>query len=249
MTDFVSIKRNLLTEKDRLERLEQIIKQKLLVTNQEIANALANLESSERNINDLETKLNERKNDEINYENQKKDLIGNIDSLQDQINRINLSTKDEEDRNSKLANEITNIQNNLANKINILSSTEAHLVDVKEKNRAKEKEKSEITSRMNNRLSEAHNMLTVLEEEKTKDTRVNPIIDFLLKEVRIDIPEVEILSVLAYRNQAMGLEELKKAVSKTPPVIILKVIRNLDNKGIIKYDERLDTIEIIANMV
>jgi len=47
----------------------------------------------------------------------------------------------------------------------------------------------------------------------------------------------------------MGIDELKKAVSKTPPVIILKVLRNLDSKGIIKYNEGLDTIEIIAPLV
>ncbi|MBN1328089.1 MAG: hypothetical protein JXA54_01335 [Candidatus Heimdallarchaeota archaeon] len=249
MTDFVSIKRNLLTEKDRLERLEQIIKQKVQGTSQEITNALANLENSENNIRVLESKLNDRKNDEIALENQKKGLKGDIDSLQEQTNRINLAISEEENKNSKLTTEINNIQNDLSNKINLLSSTEAQLADVKSKNITKQKEKSDITTRMTHLISEAQNMLTSLEEEKTKDTRVNPIIDFLLKEVRIDIPEVEILSVLAYRNQAMGLEELKKAVSKTPPVIILKVIRNLDSKGIIKYDERLDTIEITANMV
>ncbi|NHJ85696.1 MAG: hypothetical protein FK734_09560 [Asgard group archaeon] len=249
MTDYVGIKRNLLTEKDRLERLEQITNQKLQSTSQEIVSALASLEKSENHIKELEAKLNDHKNEELTLENQKKALISDNNSLQEQINRVNVSINEEMNKNSKLTTEISEIQNNLANKINQLSSTENHLTEIKEKNTAKTKEKSEITGRMNHLLSEAQNMLTLLQDEKTKDTRVNPIIDFLLNEVRIDIPEVEILSILAYRNQAIGIEELKKAVSKTPPVIILKVIRNLDSKGIIKYDERLDTIEIVAKMV
>jgi len=102
---------------------------------------------------------------------------------------------------------------------------------------------------MDNQINQSQQQLTELIKEEEQDIKVSPIIDFLLKEVRIDIPEVDILATLAYRKQAIGLDELKKSVSKTPPVIILKALRNLDSKGVVKFDERLDTIEIIVNLV
>ncbi|MGC9779215.1 MAG: hypothetical protein HZR80_08240 [Candidatus Heimdallarchaeota archaeon] len=249
MTDFVSLKRNLATEKERLEKLGQNTNQKLAEVLKEIENALIYLDKTETSFKEMENNLNNRKKDEIDFQNQKKTLLSEIESLREHIERINISIKDEDERIAKLEAEISQLNNDLALKQNDLSKTERTIGDMKSSNKEKNQEKEDIKSNMEFRLSKAQQILQELEIEKEKDMKVSPILDFLLKEVRIDIPEVEILSVLAYRNQAMGIEELKQAASKTPPVIILKVIRNLDSKGIIKYDERLDTIEIIANLV
>ncbi len=249
MTDFVSLKRNLISEKERLEKLEENTRTKVVSIIKELDNALDNLSKAEILFKELENKLNDRKKDEIEFQNEKKNLISDIESLKEQIERINISIKDENEKISRIESELNQLINDLTTKQNELTKTYQQLDEIKNNNKAKMNEKDEINSRMEHRISEAKKVLIELDTEKTKDMQVNPVIDFLLKEVRIDIPEVEILSTLAYRNQAMGLEELKQAVSKTPPVIILKVIRNLDSKGIIKYDERLDTIEIIANLI
>ncbi len=249
MTDFVSLKRNLTTEKERLEKLGQNTNQKLAEVLKEIENALVYLDKTEASFTEMENNLNNRKKDEIDFQNQKKTLLSEIESLREHIERINISIEDEDERIAKLEAEISQLNNDLALKQNDLTNTERTIDDIKTSNKEKNQEKEDIKSNMEFRLSKAQQVLQELEIEKEKDIKISPILDFLLKEVRIDIPEVEILSVLAYRNQAMGIEELKQAASKTPPVIILKVIRNLDSKGIIKYDERLDTIEIVANLV
>ncbi|HUU77791.1 MAG TPA: hypothetical protein VMX55_05555 [candidate division Zixibacteria bacterium] len=249
MTDFVSLKRNITTEKERIEKLEQSIKQKLSTSINEINEALSFLEKTEQTFQQLDTNLNERKREEIQLNNEKKELLNNIDSLKENIERINLTIRDEEEKIRKLSEEQMNLEKQLNSTKIELSSTEALSTKKKEDIQIKIQEKQDTKTRMDQRILQAQKSLEVLQHEEDQDIQVSPILDFLLKEVRIDIPEVEILSVLAYRNQAIGIEELKKAVSKTPPVIILKVIRNLDSKGIIKYDERLDTIEITANLV
>jgi chromosome segregation ATPase len=238
-----------MSEKERLEKLEENTKTKVFSVLKDLDNALENLSKTEIQFKELESNLNDRKKDEIEYQNEKKNLFSNIESLKEQIDRINVSIKDENEKIARTESEFNQLGNELAAKQNDLTKTHHQLEEVKNNNKSKMKEKEEINARMEHRVNEARKVIQELEVEKTRDMQVNPIIDFLLKEVRIDIPEVEILSTLAYRNQAMGLEELKQAVSKTPPVIILKVIRNLDSKGIIKYDERLDTIEIIANLI
>jgi chromosome segregation ATPase len=249
MTDFVNLRRNIMTEKERLEKLHESNKVKLSAIISELTTALDFLSKSEIQLKELENKLNERKKDEIAYQEEKKGLLNDIESLKEQIERLNVSINDENEKISKLETENSQLDNDLASKQQDLSSTQHQLEEIKRNNQAQTQEKIEINARMENRIAEANKVLQDLEAEKKQDMQVNPIIDFLLKEVRIDIPEVEILSTLAYRNQAMGLEELKQAVSKTPPVVILKVVRSLDSKGIIKYDERLDTIEIIANLI
>lgn len=249
MTDFVNLKRNLISEKERLERLEENTKIKVIAVIKELDNSLENLSKTEVLFRELENNLNERKKDEIEFQNEKKNLLSNIESLKEQTERINVSIKDENEKIARIESELNQLISDLTTKQNDLTKTHHQLEEVKNNNKAKMQEKEEINYRMEHRINEARKILQELDAEKTKDMKINPIIDFLLKEVRIDIPEVEILSTLAYRNQAMGLEELKQAVSKTPPVIILKVIRNLDSKGIIRYDERLDTIEIIANLI
>ncbi|NHJ05342.1 MAG: hypothetical protein EAX90_10995 [Candidatus Heimdallarchaeota archaeon] len=249
MTDFVSLKRNITTEKERIEKLEQSLKQKLSTSINEINEALSFLEKTERIFQQLDTNLNERKRDEIQFNNEKKELLNNIDSLKENIERINLTIREEEEKIRKLSEEQMNLEKQLNSTKIELSSTEALSTKKKEDIQIKIQEKQDTKTRMEQKILQAQKSLEILQQEEDQDIQVSPILDFLLKEVRIDIPEVEILSVLAYRNQAIGIEELKKAVSKTPPVIILKVIRNLDSKGIIKYDERLDTIEITANLV
>ncbi|MHA1171681.1 MAG: hypothetical protein ACTSQ3_06350 [Candidatus Heimdallarchaeota archaeon] len=169
--------------------------------------------------------------------------------MKENIERVRISIKDEEEKSDSLDKESYQLSSDLSNTQSELSSTQHKIANIKENNALKTQEKTDVTARMENQIAEAQRVLTNLSEEKEKEVKLSPILDFLLKEVRIDIPEVEILSVLAYRNQAMGLGELKQAVSKTPPVIILKVIRSLDSKGVIKYDERLDTIELTANLV
>lgn len=249
MTDFVGLKRNLTTEKERLEKLEETLKQKTTSTITELKTAIDFLEKTEAQFGKLDSSLSERKNDDINNSDQKKSILTDIESLKEQIERIKLSVKDEDNKISINTGELSQLESKLMETKNSLRSTEALLTETNSTIESKTKEKEELVSRMESRIVEAQKNLEGLQSEKAQDARVSPILDFLLKEVRIDIPEVEILSTLAYHGKAMGLSDLKSKVSKTPPVIILKVIRNLDSKGIIKYDENLDTIEITANLI
>ncbi len=249
MTDFVNIRRNIIAEKERLERLATSSNQKIADTIKELQNTVEFLDKTEATFKDMSQNLADRKRDEINYKDQRKELLSNIEILKENIERVRISIKDEKEKNDSFEKEITQLSTDLNSTQNELSSTQHKITNIKENNDLKTQEKTDVTARMENQVAEAQRILTTLSEEKEKEVQLSPILDFLLKEVRIDIPEVEILSVLAYRNQAMGLGELKQAVSKTPPVIILKVIRSLDSKGVIKYDERLDTIELTANLV
>jgi len=249
MTDFITIRRNIIAEKERLERLATSSNQKIADAIKELQNAVEFLDKTEATFKEMSQNLAGRKRDEINYKDQKKELLSNIESLKENIERVRISIKDEEEKINSLEKDISQLSTDLSNTQNELSSTQHKITNIKENSTLKTQEKNDVTARMETRLAEAQRILTDLAEEKEKEVQLSPILDFLLKEVRIDIPEVEILSVLAYRNQAMGLAELKQAVSKTPPVIILKVIRSLDSKGVLKYDERLDTIELTANLV
>lgn len=249
MTDFVNIRRNIIAEKERLERLATSSNQKIADTIKELQNAVEFLDKTEATFKDMSQNLADRKRDEINYKDQRKESLSNIETLKENIERVRISIKDEKEKNDSYEKEITQLSTELNSTQNELSSTQHKITNTKENNDLKTQERTDVTARMENQVAEAQRILTTLSEEKEKEVQLSPILDFLLKEVRIDIPEVEILSVLAYRNQAMGLDELKQAVSKTPPVIILKVIRSLDSKGVIKYDERLDTIELSANLV
>ena len=249
MTDFVGLRRNLLAEKERIELLEQSINQKLSSTKSELQGALDFLAKTETSFQNMENTLNERKKDEIQLQSEKKELLGNIDSLNENIQRLQGSVKDEQDKIQKLDAELSDLGRELQSVMHDLNSNETQLAETKSNFTTKAQEKEDTRTRMDARIAESQKVIDELQSKEDQEVQISPILDFLLKEVRIDIPEVEILSTLAYRKQAMGIDELKKAVSKTPPVIILKVLRNLDSKGIIKYNEGLDTIEIIAPLV
>ena len=249
MADLVSLKSKITTEKERLEKLDQSVHQKLETINREINEALSFLEKTAQHFQELEDNLNNRKRDEIQLQNEKKELLSNIESLKEQIERIKINITDEQDKSKKLQDELDQHNKNLDSITKDLSSTEHQISLAKETISKKTTEKEDTKNRMDNQINQSQQQLTELIKEEEQDIKVSPIIDFLLKEVRIDIPEVDILATLAYRKQAIGLDELKKSVSKTPPVIILKALRNLDSKGVVKFDERLDTIEIIVNLV
>ena len=249
MTDLMTLKRNISIEKDKIEKIEQNLNLKILEIKKEINNALDFLDKSDADFKKFSENIIERKNEESKLQKQKKELLNDIDSLKENIQRINLTIKDESDKILKLNSETNQLINDLRIKQEEIVKYEKLISDLKQSNKMKSKEKEDITTNALRKINDAQKNITELENEKTKDTQISPILDFLLKEVRIDVPEVEVLSTLAYRKQAIGLNDLKKSLSKTPPVIILKVLRNLDSKGIIKFDERLDTIEIIAKLV
>lgn len=249
MTDFVGLRRNLLAEKERIELLEKSINQKLSSTKSELQNALEFLAKTEASFQNMENNLNERKKDELQLQTEKKELLGNIESLKENIQRVQGSVNDEQEKIKNLDTELSGLGKELQSVLHELSTNETALAETKSNFKAKAQEKEDTRTRMDARIADSRKIIDELQQKEDKEVQISPILDFLLKEVRIDIPEVEILSTLAYRKQAMGIDELKKAVSKTPPVIILKVLRNLDSKGIIKYNEGLDTIEIIAPLV
>jgi len=249
MTDFVGLRRNLLAEKERIELLEKSINQKLSSTKSELQNALEFLAKTEASFQNKENNLNERKRDELQLQTEKKELLGNIESLKENIQRVQGSVNDEQEKIKNLDTELSGLGKELQSVLHEFSTNETALAETKSNFKAKAQEKEDTRTRMDARIADSRKIIDELQQKEDKEVQISPILDFLLKEVRIDIPEVEILSTLAYRKQAMGIDELKKAVSKTPPVIILKVLRNLDSKGIIKYNEGLDTIEIIAPLV
>ncbi|MHA1187823.1 MAG: hypothetical protein ACTSSK_13290, partial [Candidatus Heimdallarchaeota archaeon] len=211
MTDFVNIRRNIIAEKERLERLATSSNQKIAETIKELQNAVEFLDKTETTFKEMSQNLADRKRDEINYKDQRKELLSNIESLKENIERVRISIKDEEEKSDSLDKESSQLSSDLSNTQSELSSTQHKIANIKENNALKTQEKTDVTARMENQIAEAQRVLTNLSEEKEKEVQLSPILDFLLKEVRIDIPEVEILSVLAYRNQAMGLDELKQA--------------------------------------
>ncbi|MHA1185645.1 MAG: hypothetical protein ACTSSK_02040 [Candidatus Heimdallarchaeota archaeon] len=95
MTDFVGLRRNLLAEKERIELIEQSINQKLSSTKSELQAALDFLAKTETSFQNMENTLNDRKKDEIQLQSEKKELLGNIDSLNENIQRLQGSVKDE----------------------------------------------------------------------------------------------------------------------------------------------------------
>ncbi|MEA2070505.1 MAG: hypothetical protein U9O98_04365 [Asgard group archaeon] len=249
MTDFVNIRRSLKSEKERIDRLDKIMGQKLSEMENELSNALSAVDEAEIKLNDLENQIKTLKRQELDYENKKAELERKIESLEENIDRLKRSINDENNKIETLKADINDLQVKINQKEQQLTNTKQIIEETKNNIDTKRQEKTGLKMQNEQEIAEAQKELEKLKKEEQKDIQVSPILDFLLKEVRIDIPEVEILSALAYHNKAIGIEDLKKAVKNTPPVIVLKAIRNLDSKGIIKYDERLDTIEITAPLV
>ncbi|MCE7746606.1 MAG: hypothetical protein GPJ52_15875, partial [Candidatus Heimdallarchaeota archaeon] len=148
MTDFVNIRRNIIAEKERLERLATSSNQKIADTIKELQNAVEFLDKTEATFKEMSQNLADRKRDEINYKDQRKELLSNIESLKENIERVRISIKDEEEKNDEL------------------SSIQHKITNLKETNDLKTQEKTDVTARMENQLAEAQRVLIILSEEK-----------------------------------------------------------------------------------
>lgn len=249
MVDFVSIKTGLNSTKERIEKLEKDSQQKLTDLLKQHTDALNYLEQTEKSFGKLSDDLHELKKKKNSLEDEKKQLLADIDSLSTNIERTNISINEETNKIDQLESELATKKDELEETKSQLEETKKNISETKETIDKKSEEKANITDNKEKQLAEIKQTISELEEEEAENVQVSPVLDFLLKEVRTDIPEADILSTLAYRKHAIGLDDLKQSVAKTQPVIILKVVRKLDSLGIINYNEELDTIELAVDLL
>ena len=69
------------------------------------------------------------------------------------------------------------------------------------------------------------------QEQATRIRAGNPVADFLLAE-GLEPPELDILAVLIHQKE-VSLTEIKR-VAKTPPAITTRVLKEMENKGILE---------------
>jgi chromosome segregation ATPase len=80
-------------------------------------------------------------------------------------------------------------------------------------------------------LAMRRQQLTASQAEAQQIRDSNPVSDFLVSE-GVEPPEFEILALLIWKSE-VTLDELKKQ-AKVPPAVALRVVKSLEQKGIIK---------------
>ncbi len=99
----------------------------------------------------------------------------------------------------------------------------------------------ELQSKLENRDAKKKRDLSRYEEDlakaKEKTSRIrkdNPVADFLLTE-GLEPPELDILAVLIHQKE-VPVAEIKR-IAKTPPAITTRVLKDMENKGILELTE------------
>jgi chromosome segregation ATPase len=249
MTDYITLRQKIANEKTQAGQIANRVKEKVTDIEQQLTRALEYLDSSHETAKEEELKLNNIQQQNVEKENQINQLKTEIKSLEESIEQITTERKTEEEKITEGKKQIETTKTELERKSEELKKVKQEIEHTKEAIQAKEnqiKNQEQINEREEQK---AKKLIEELEKEEQKTVNVSPVLDYLLKNVRIDIPEVDILSTLAYRNKEIGLDDLKKSVANTQPVIILKVLRKLDSLGIVEYNERLDTIKLAVELV
>lgn len=128
-------------------------------------------------------------------------------------------------------------ENDLAEHQMGLQAQKAKLRELQSKLESRDAEKKRDLSRFEEDLAKA--------KEKTGRIRKeNPVADFLLTE-GLEPPELDILAVLIHQKE-VPIAEIKR-IAKTPPAITTRVLKDMENKGIMELTDS-DMVRLIISL-
>ncbi|MFX0064111.1 MAG: hypothetical protein ACFFC7_18220 [Candidatus Hermodarchaeota archaeon] len=185
-------------------------------------------------------KLSEKGNKELESSNLSVELEALGRSLaEDETKKADL-LKQVRELESELA-DVKKENENLSNEKAELTSTKKNLEDkitnIKNEIASSEAEVNRILKTQNSVLASLEEEVITLQKERDRIKEANAVLDFLLEESSAEIPEVDIVAaVLEKYDRKIHLDQLKDFVT-IPPVSILRTVKQLDNEGIIQYNE------------
>jgi chromosome segregation ATPase len=147
-------------------------------------------------------------------------LYTELSEHQQQITMLNATLMETQSR-------ISTEEKDLAEKHMQLQSQEAKLGELQRKLEERDAEKKRNLSRYEEDLTKA-------KEKTSKIRKENPVADFLLSE-GLEPPELDILAVLIHQKE-VPIAELKR-IAKTPPAITTRVLKDMENKGILELTD------------
>jgi chromosome segregation ATPase len=151
--------------------------------------------------------------------------------LEAQVADLQSQIGDEQRQISSLEKGLAETKGRLESATNSLEQRKAQLtkvatqVDDLQRRIGKQQETS------NQELAARRQQLTASQAEVQQIREANPVSDFLVSE-GVEPPEFEILASLIWKGE-VTLDELKKQ-AKVPPAVALRVVKSLEQKGIIK---------------
>jgi chromosome segregation ATPase len=108
----------------------------------------------------------------------------------------------------------------------------------------KQKELGRLKAEKDQELSKQKEALKEAENQIKKIQKENLVADYLLSE-GLEPPELDILAVLIHRNE-VSVSEIKR-IAKSPPAITSRVLKEMENKGILKLTSS-DTAQLLISV-
>ncbi|MHA1417095.1 MAG: hypothetical protein ACTSRR_12670 [Candidatus Heimdallarchaeaceae archaeon] len=212
-----------------------------------IKESIDNLSNEEINVipgffEELEKKENEL-NEEI--KKLKEDLQNLVDNIQKTEEEISLNEaelqklKEKEDikreEKDKIISEISELKDK-----NILLDTQIEEKSIELETLTEQYSQVQINSKQ--QIEELTAKISALEEELKKAKEDNKLIVYLMDAGLMDVPEAEIISVIAASTDGLTLSEIKEKVS-IPSVRVQPTLNNLLEK-VLTYDARREKYQI-----
>ena len=215
----------------RMKALRESFRSQMSALANEIASALQILSRIEREFESSDTRIQEYR-ERISYN-------------QDQLAELREAGSAIEAKIANIHTELSEHQNQIGILNATLMETKGKLETIEEQHTKRQTQLAEkqaqleaLQRELGRRDAEKKQELTNYEEalEKAQEqaTRIraaNPIADFLLAE-GLEPPELDILAVLIHQKE-VPVTEIKR-LAKTPPAITTRVLKEMENKGILE---------------
>lgn len=215
----------------RMKALRESFRSQVSALANEISSALQTLNRIEREVQNSNTRIQEYEERISHNQDQLTELREAGSAIEAKIANIHTELSDHQKQigilNATLMEtkgKLETIEEQHTNRQTQVDKKQAQLEELQRELGRRDAEKKEELARYEEAFEKA-------QEQATRIRAGNPIADFLLTE-GLEPPELDILAVLIYQKE-VPVAEIKR-LAKTPPAITTRVLKEMENKGILE---------------
>ncbi len=231
MAEIKELQQGMEQNQAQMKALRESFRSQMSALVNEVTTSLQTLTRIEREFQLSETRMQEHRE--------------TINHLQEQLTQLRETGSEMEAKIASIYNELSQHQQKIVEYKATLMETQGRIEIVendvnqrKAESDVKQRQLEEKQRELGRRNAEKDQEVTKHKEDFSKAKKQaeqvkkdNPVADYLLTE-GLEPPELDILAVLIHKKE-VSVDDLKR-IAKTPPAITIRVLKEMENKGILE---------------
>ncbi|MHA2294922.1 MAG: hypothetical protein ACXAEU_10465 [Candidatus Hodarchaeales archaeon] len=199
--------------------------------------ATSNITQRQDQVKQQEQEKEQLKNDIKSTDNNIRDLENYNAEMIRIVDKLSVTVEGQKESSTQEKNRVGELEGSIKNKQEEVVSLESDITDLKE-------EINSIKLQGDKTLADILDEISTLDGAIKQLRKENAVLDFLIEESSVEIPEVDILTAVISAESSVSIDSIKRDLG-VAPVTVNRTIQKLEAKGIITFSTVDSSINLI----